>query len=119
MSLLCRAASILSRSKWISHFVALMLVRMSVLTLVRHGQASYMSEDYDRLSPIGEEQARKLGEFWVRHRIQFDVCFHGPARRHTRTAEIAAECREGRFVLAGSEMVPDLDEFDAFRMVRC
>ena len=92
---------------------------MSVLTLVRHGQASYMAEDYDQLSPLGEEQARKLGEFWVQHQIGFDLCYHGPAKRHRRTAEIAAEC-----VVAGGlpwpEMraVPELDEFDAFRVMQ-
>jgi broad specificity phosphatase PhoE len=96
-----------------------MLVPMSVLTLVRHGQASYMAEDYDRLSPLGEEQARKLGEFWVRHGIGFDLCYHGPAKRHRRTAEIAAEC----IVAAGlpwPEMraLPELDEFDAFRVMQ-
>ena len=92
---------------------------MSVLTLVRHGQASYMAEDYDRLSPLGEEQARKLGEFWARHKISFDLCYHGPAKRHRHTAEIAAEV----VVSAGMpwpEMraVPELDEFDAFRVMQ-
>ncbi|HYP08944.1 MAG TPA: histidine phosphatase family protein [Bryobacteraceae bacterium] len=85
---------------------------MSVLTLVRHGQASYMAEDYDRLSALGEEQARKLGEFWVRHGIHFDLCYHGPAKRHRKTAEIALP--------AGTEMrvVAEIDEFDAFRVMQ-
>jgi len=92
---------------------------MSVLTLVRHGQASYMAEDYDRLSPLGEEQARKLGEFWVRHRIQFDLCFHGPAKRHKQTLEIASDyVRQAGLSWPDSEMVPELDEFDAFRMMQ-
>ena len=90
---------------------------MSVLTLVRHGQASYMEEDYDRLSPLGEEQARKLGEFWVRHGIRFDLCFHGPAKRHIRTMEIAADCvRQAGQHWPESQVVPELDEFDAFRV---
>src|SRR6188472_3091080 len=92
---------------------------MSVLTLVRHGQASYMAEDYDRLSPLGEEQARKLGEFWVRHRIQFDLCFHGPAKRHRQTLEIASDyVRQAGLSWPDSEMVRELDEFDAFRMMQ-
>lgn len=92
---------------------------MSVLTLVRHGQASYMEEDYDRLSALGQEQAVKLGEFWVRHRIQFDVCFHGPAKRHRHTAEIAAQ-RVRDAGLPWPEMIPapELDEFDAFRVMQ-
>ena len=34
---------------------------MGTLVLVRHGQASFMAAEYDRLSPTGEAQARKLG----------------------------------------------------------
>lgn len=92
---------------------------MSVLTLVRHGQASYMAEDYDRLSALGEEQARKLGEFWVKHRIQFDLCFHGPAKRHKQTLEIASQhVRQAGLSWPESQAVPELDEFDAFRMMQ-
>lgn len=92
---------------------------MSILTMVRHGQASYMSEDYDRLSTIGEEQAVKLGEFWVRHGIEFDACFHGPAKRHTRTAEIAAEVvKAAGMQWPEAEVIHDVDEFDAFRVAR-
>ena len=65
--------------------------------MVRHGQASYMSEDYDRLSAIGEEQAIKLGEFWVRHEIRFDACFHGPAQRHVANSGNRSGCGEGRW----------------------
>lgn len=63
---------------------------MSVLTLVRHGQASYLEADYDKLSPLGEEQARRLGEYWRSRGTTFDLVFQGPRRRHARTAEIAA-----------------------------
>ena len=34
---------------------------MSVVYLVRHGQASFGRSDYDKLSPLGEEQARMTG----------------------------------------------------------
>ena len=87
--------------------------------MVRHGQASYMSEDYDRLSAIGEEQAIKLGEFWVRHEIRFDACFHGPAKRHSRTADIAAEVvKAAGLPWPETEIIEDVDEFDAFRLAR-
>ncbi len=92
---------------------------MSILTLVRHGQASYMSEDYDNLSPLGELQSRKLGEFWVRHNIAFDRVFRGPAKRHAHTAEIV-----GELVTAAGlpwpepQVLPELDEFDAFQMMK-
>jgi broad specificity phosphatase PhoE len=92
---------------------------MSVLTLVRHGQASYMSEDYDRLSSIGEEQSRRLGEFWARHEITFDACFSGPARRHAGTVEILGDTvRNAGLPWPSVQIVPELDEFDAFRVAR-
>ena len=71
-----------------------------------------MAEDYDQLSSLGEEQSRKLGDFWNRHGITFDLCYHGPAKRHRRTAELALP--------AGTEMraMPELDEFDAFRVMQ-
>jgi len=35
---------------------------MSTLFLVRQRQASFFEENYDRLSPLGEDQARRLGD---------------------------------------------------------
>ena len=92
---------------------------MSVLTLVRHGQASYMAADYDRLSPVGEEQARKLGQYWVRHGLSFDRAYHGPAKRHRQTAEIAGEVvKTAGMPWPEPEEIPALDEFDAYTMMK-
>jgi broad specificity phosphatase PhoE len=92
---------------------------MSVLTMVRHGQAAYMEADYDKLSPLGEQQAFKLGEFWVRHNIRFDHVFHGPAKRHIRTMEIAGDVlKQAGMPWPDPELLPSLDEFDAFTVMR-
>jgi broad specificity phosphatase PhoE len=92
---------------------------MSILTLVRHGQASYMAEDYDRLSPLGEEQARKLGEFWARHELVFDYVFCGPARRHVRTMEIAAgEVMQAGLPWPEPASLLEMDEFDAYQVMK-
>lgn len=92
---------------------------MSLLTLVRHGQAAYMEADYDKLSHLGEQQARKLGEYWVRHRITFHRVFCGPAKRHRRTMEIAGEVvQQARLAWPEPEIVPELDEFDAFTVMK-
>jgi broad specificity phosphatase PhoE len=78
-----------------------------------------MEADYDKLSPVGETQSRKLGEYWVRHRLTFDRVFHGPARRHTRTAEIAGQVVQGAGMPWPKPVVlPAFDEFDAFTMMR-
>jgi len=41
---------------------------MARIYLVRHGQASLLEDDYDRLSPLGETQARHVGT-WLGARI--------------------------------------------------
>ncbi len=60
---------------------------MNAVYLVRHGQASFGADDYDRLSPLGEEQARLLGG-WARD-CGFDLgqVALGTARRHRQSAE--------------------------------
>lgn len=58
---------------------------MSLLVLVRHGQASANTDDYDRLSPLGEEQARILGEHWASRGERFDRVLVGPLRRQRQT----------------------------------
>ena len=64
---------------------------MGTLLLVRHGQASAFEENYDRLSTLGEKQARMLGESWRRRELLVDRVFVGPRVRQQRTAEIVAE----------------------------
>lgn len=60
---------------------------MAEVVLVRHAQASLGADDYDRLSPLGREQAEWLG-LWLRaHNLRFDRVFRGDLRRHAETAE--------------------------------
>ena len=51
---------------------------MGILFLVRHAQASFLEQNYDKLSALGEAQASHLGEYWARRQIVFNrVCeFH-------------------------------------------
>src|SRR6185436_3297349 len=51
---------------------------MSLLFLVRHGQASFDRDDYDQLSPQGVEQARLLGIHWTELNLIFDHIYVGP-----------------------------------------
>jgi broad specificity phosphatase PhoE len=86
---------------------------LSVLTLVRHGQASFFADDYDQLTPLGEEQSRLLGEYWVRHGVQFDAVYTGPRVRQQRSAEIAgAAARAAGAAWPDPIRISDLDEFD-------
>lgn len=62
---------------------------MSTLTLVRHGQARPFEKDSDRLSELGERQARSTGEYWLRHGVVFDEVISGSLIRHRQTLEHA------------------------------
>jgi broad specificity phosphatase PhoE len=62
---------------------------VSVVLLVRHGQASWGAADYDVLSATGAEQSRVLGVSLARRGIRPDVVVRGAMRRHRETAEHA------------------------------
>jgi broad specificity phosphatase PhoE len=92
---------------------------MSMLALVRHGQASFFSDNYDQLSPIGEEQARLLGQYWVRRGVRFDQVVTGPRVRQIETAALAGEA----FAKAGipwpePQFMPELDEHQVDRLIK-
>ncbi len=86
---------------------------MGRVFLVRHAQASFLEPNYDKLSAVGEMQARRLGEFWVRHNLMFDRVCSGPAARHLNTASIVGEVYSRACQVFPQPAV--LDEFDEFQ----
>ncbi|PYT68042.1 MAG: hypothetical protein DMG39_22375 [Acidobacteria bacterium] len=64
---------------------------MGRLFLVRHAQASFLSQNYDQLSALGQTQARLLGEYWSQRNVFFDRVCTGPALRHRQTAQLVGE----------------------------
>lgn len=87
---------------------------MATLLLVRHGQASFGATKYDRLSPTGEEQSRRLGAYLSRIGQPVDVIYTGPRQRQIRTAELAAEVmRDQGLRVPDPIVVPELDEVAA------
>lgn len=60
---------------------------MSVLLLLRHGQASFGAAHYDRLTELGERQAAATGAHFARAGALVDEVQVGPKRRHAATAE--------------------------------
>ncbi|MGZ3441151.1 MAG: histidine phosphatase family protein [Polyangia bacterium] len=78
---------------------------MRQIYVVRHGQASARARDYDVLSPLGAQQAARLGSELARAGIHFDAVFCGPRRRHRDTARHLIDAARA----AGAEL-PDAIE---------
>jgi len=63
---------------------------MAQITLVRHGQANSASQDetgYDKLSPLGHQQAHWLGDYLRSTGAAFDSVWCGTLRRHIETSD--------------------------------
>lgn len=87
---------------------------MGVIQLVRHGQASFGTDDYDRLSPLGHLQGAELGRAWKDRRIPLGVVVEGSMLRHrqTRTAVFAGAGAEDGAEDAEVLVEPGWDEYD-------
>ncbi len=83
---------------------------MSVLTLIRHGQATAFAKNSDRLTTLGEQQAHKLGEAWAVQKIQFNRVVCGTLQRQKHTAEIACSYLQQ---CPDIEQSADFNEYDA------
>ncbi len=63
---------------------------MPLLTLVRHGQASFGATDYDQLSPLGQRQCRRLGDYLRTKGRRFDAVITGTLRRQVQSYDAIA-----------------------------
>jgi broad specificity phosphatase PhoE len=64
---------------------------MATLYLVRHGQASFAAENYDRLSELGRRQSAWLGEYFAERGIVFTRAVCGTLERQRETARAIIE----------------------------
>ncbi|MEM7691259.1 MAG: histidine phosphatase family protein [Pseudomonadota bacterium] len=80
---------------------------MASIYLIRHGQASFGEENYDKLSELGRRQAALTGEFLARTGVRFDAAYAGTLERQKDTASLALASQE-----AAPELIVDsrLDE---------
>ena len=68
---------------------------MATIYLIRHGQASFGSDDYDKLSELGERQAEHVGYYLRDHGISLDAAYSGDLKRQQRTAELVLASQPG------------------------
>jgi len=84
---------------------------VGTIYLVRHGQAAFGTDHYDRLTEIGFAQARLLGGYFGRRNIRFDAVFTGTLRRQTETAQGIFEGHPELGASPLQETFPGLDEY--------
>lgn len=85
---------------------------MSALYLIRHAQAGPRNQ-YDKLSVLGGEQARRLGDHLASEPVAFEAVYCGSLERQQRTAEaVAAAYRERGVPFPEVQSDPRWDEFD-------
>ncbi|HEY6513937.1 MAG TPA: histidine phosphatase family protein [Burkholderiaceae bacterium] len=88
---------------------------MGTLYLVRHGQASFGSDDYDRLSELGARQCERLGDYFRARDVRFDGVITGTLKRHAQSFEaLQRGLRTQHEPLA----MPGLNEYDSEAVVR-
>ena len=64
---------------------------MSTIYLVRHGQASFGTANYDQLSQTGREQVRLLGDYFAQSGERIDRIYSGGLNRQRETADLIAQ----------------------------
>jgi broad specificity phosphatase PhoE len=84
---------------------------VGTIYLVRHGQAAFGTDHYDRLTEIGFAQARLLGGYFGRRNLRFDAVFTGTLRRQTETAQGIFEGHAELGTSPLQETFPGLDEY--------
>jgi broad specificity phosphatase PhoE len=85
------------------------------LFLVRHAQASFGTDDYDRLSDLGHQQSRWLGDYFAQRGLVFDRVVTGTLRRHRETLSGLAA---GGATVAESLEHPGLNEYESDRLIK-
>lgn len=89
---------------------------MSTLYLIRHGQGSFGTDNYDQLSQLGRQQVELLGQFFAESGEKIDRVYSGSLQRQRETAQIVA----GALGLAEPLVINDaFNEYDGDVILRC
>lgn len=87
---------------------------MSRLYVVRHGQARFFTEDYDRLSELGERQCAALARHWLDQDLELHAAWCGSLLRQRRSAEVVRDVyRDAGRPFPDIRCMPALDEYPA------
>ena len=90
---------------------------MGKIYLVRHGQASLGSTNYDQLSPLGIKQSFRLGEYFRACGVVFEAAYTGTL---TRQQETLHQIQLGLQLKASNYTnEPALNEYDSHALISC
>lgn len=91
---------------------------MGTLYLVRHGQASFGADDYDRLSDLGRRQCERLGEWFRARSIVFEAALVGTLRRQIESLQAIDAGMRAQPPIEPLSW-PGLNEYDSHALIRC
>lgn len=87
---------------------------MSTLYLIRHGQASFGTDHYDRLSDTGFVQSELLAKYLMKIDRGFDTVYAGEMKRQIDTAATVLSCyREAGREVPTLRILPEFNEYDS------
>jgi broad specificity phosphatase PhoE len=91
---------------------------MSMIYMIRHGQASFGKEDYDQLSSLGKRQARILAQHFLDTGFHPDAVYSGTMARQTGTAqEVFSAYRVAGRKVPGLEMLSGFNEYNTAAII--
>lgn len=88
---------------------------MATIYLIRHGQASFGSDNYDRLSELGGRQADATGKYLSRVGIHLDAAYSGDLSRQIETCERVLVSQPGK---VSHSVTPAFNELNNDEQVR-
>ncbi|MBU2431135.1 MAG: histidine phosphatase family protein, partial [Proteobacteria bacterium] len=87
---------------------------MSDIYFIRHGQASFGAQNYDRLSEKGVIQATVLGKHLAELEIKFDAIYFGQMDRQQKTAKGMMDAYQAKGLSVPRPLVDDrFNEYDS------
>ncbi|MFT6153255.1 MAG: broad specificity phosphatase PhoE [Bermanella sp.] len=91
---------------------------MASIYFIRHGQASFGSANYDKLSDLGEQQACLVGQYLQQTDVMFDAMYSGSLLRQRETAQqVTAAYEKNDRHLPKLQIDERLNEIDANAIV--
>lgn len=91
---------------------------MAEILFIRHGQASFGSDNYDQLSELGYRQAKLLGSHLVQQEVEFNHFYAGSLARQQQTANGVIDAyRQAGINCPSLTIDPAWDELDNHQQV--